>query len=404
MTGRHKPNDGGQAPRLSGAPLDDAGVRRQLARLFGESLFGPWPQLQQDPGAPRKRRRSKRWLVQLLAVLALAAAGFGLHSLVAPGLERQRDNRREQYAQDLKAFYSDGNLEKASQYLQLLREHPSNRQAGDIEPKDAYLDLMVAVDAALYRYFDASPERLRRIRPYLDETGRASPLRQVAHLTILSREERAAKLSEIEELRNDRPDRNELEYLLATAQEYRNDVQSSREAWQRSARAEPAWLGHRFEQAWFELRHDQRPTAQQIASDMAHVDADSPWSKLAASAIGNPKELAVVPTHSDAAVAVPTPVNVYFEKLLSAILAAHHKDVAQARTRLLEAAAAVEYQAPFLFDAFDWCVDENEPGLARELTTIPEWPRDSKVAGSKLQRLSRELPIIQRSYPRSLSP
>ncbi len=402
MTERFNPNAGGRVPR--GSPLDDAEVRQQLARLFGESLFGPWPQVQQDPGTPRKRRPSKRWLVRLLAVFALAALGFGLHSLVAPGLERQHDNRREQYAQDLRAFYGDGNLEKASQYLQLLREHPSNRPVGDLGPKDVYLDLMVAVEAALYRYCDASPERLRRIRPYLDQAGRASPLRQVAYLTILSREERAAKFREIEELRDDRPDRNELEYLLATAQEVRNDVQSSRQSWQRSAKAEPAWLGHRFEQAWFEARHDQLPAAQQIANDMAHVDADSPWAKLAVSVFGLPKGLAFLPTHSDAAVAVPTPVNLHFEKLLSAILAAHRKDIAQARAHLLDAAAAIEYQAPFLFDAFDWCVAENVPELARELTTIPQWPRESKIAGSKLQRLSRVPPIIERSHRRSPPP
>ena len=333
----------------------------------------------------------------------LAAAAFGVRWLVKPGLRHQVDDQRGRYALELKTFLNDGNLERASQFVALVEGQPGSAQKWDIDPKDVRLDLIVSVQAALYRYFDGSPERLRRIGPYLDDTGRASPLRQIANLTVLSREERAARLSVIEGLRNDLPDNNELEYLLASALEYRNDAQLSREAWERSAKLEPAWLGHRFEQAWFELRQDRAPAAQQIAIQMLRVDPDSAWSKLAIDVFAVPKNVVVASIRSDAAAPVATPVEIYFEMLVRGIRAAHRKDIGQAWACLVEAASAIQYQAPFLFDAFDWCIAENEPVLAQELTNMPEWPRNSKVANAKLERLSN-LPPTQRKKPPHRNP
>ena len=397
MTRRNVGDDSGASQRNE-SPIVDERVRQQLARLFGESLFGPWPQLQHDAGKSMQRRRSKRWLWGLSVLVTLAAAVFGMRWLVRPGLRHQVDDQREHYAQELKTFINDGNLERASQFVELVEAQPGSAKKWDIDPKDPHLDLIVSVEAALYRYFDGSPERLRRIGPYLDDTGRASPLRQIANLTLLSREERAAKLSVIEGLRNDLPDNNDLEYLKATALEFRNDAPSCREAWERSARLEPAWLGHRFEQAWFELRQGRAPAAQQIASQMLRVDPDSAWSKLAISIFAVPKNVVVGSIRGDAAAPVATPVEIYFEMLVQGILSAHRKDFAQAWARLIDAASAIQYQAPFLFDAFDWCIAENEPFLAQALTNMPQWPRDSKVANAKLVRL-RNLPPTQRNKP-----
>lgn len=400
---RHNASDVRRGSRPSEPVIEDERVRRQLARLFGESLFGPWPELRQNAGTSRKRRTSKRWLWRLSVIVALLAAAFGVHSLVKPGFKHQVDDQRGHYAQELKTFIGDGNLERAAQFATLVEGQLEGAQKADIDPKDAHLDLIVATQAALYRYYDGSPERLRRILPYLDDTGQASPSRQIAQLTILSREERAARLSVIERLRNDLPDHNELEYLLATALEYRGDTQPSREAWERSAKLEPAWLGHRFEQAWFESRQQRAPAAQQIASQMARVDPDSSWSKLASSTFALPKGVEVASIRGDAAAPVATPVAIHFEMLAQGINAARRNDFVQARNRLMNAAAAIQYQTPFLFDAFDWCIAEDEPGLARELANMPQWPRNSKVASAKLQRLSN-LPPTQRKKPQHLSP
>jgi hypothetical protein len=399
MTTRRNPENG-SPPRVSESPIEDEGVRQQLAELFGKSLFGPWPQLQHDAGKWRQGGRSRRWLWKLSILVTLVAAAFGLHSLVQPGLKHQVDDQRGRCAQELKTFLNDGNLERASQYVPLVEGHAGGEQKRDIDPKDAHLDLIVATEAALYRYYDGSPERLRRILPYLDNSGQASALRKIANLTVLSREERAAKLESLEGLRNDLPDNNELEYLLATALEYKHDAQSSRRAWERSAKLEPAWLGHRFEHAWFELHQDRAPAAQQIASQMLRVDPDSPWSKLAAGAFLLPKNIAVTSIRGDAAAPVATPVEIYVEMLVQGILAASRNDFSRAKERLADAFAAIYYQAPFLFDAFDWCVDENEPALARELSNMPQWPRNSKVAIAKLERLSNLQPI-QRKEPAS---
>ena len=388
MTTRHSPGHEDSELRPSESPIEDEGVRRQLAQLFGESLFGPWPQLRHDAGKSRQGHSSRRWVWKLSIMAALAAAAFGLHSLVQPGLKHQLDDQRGRSAQELKTFISDGNLERASQYLPLVEGHSGGEQRTDIDPKDAHLDLIVATEAALYRYFDGSPERLRRIRPFLDDTVQASPLRQIAKLTVMSRRERAAGLGLLERLRNDLPDNNELEYLLATALENKNDTQSSRQAWEHSANLEPAWLGHRFEQAWFELRQDRAPAAQQIASQMLRVDPDSPWSKLAINIFALPKDVVVASIRGDAAAPLATPVEIHFENLLQGILAARRNDFGQARQLLTNAAAAIQYQPAFLFDAFDWCLNEDEPDLARELTNLPQWPRDSKVAGTKLERFS----------------
>ena len=398
MTRRDASDDGGASQRNE-SPIGDEKVRQQLAQLFGESLFGPWPQLQHDAGKSRQRRSAKRWLWGLSVLMSLAAAAFCVRWLVKPGLRHQGDDQRGHYAQELKTFINDGNLERASQFVALVEGQPGSAQKWDIDPKDVRLDLIVSVQAALYRYFDGSPERLRRIGPYLDDTGRASPLRQIANLTILSREERAAKLRVIEGLRNDLPDNNELEYLLATALEYRNDAQLSREAWERSAKLEPAWLGHRFEQAWFELRQYRAPAAQQIASQMLRVDPDSAWSKLAISIFAPPKTGIAGSIRGDAAAPVATPVEIYFEMLVQGILAARRKDLGQAMERIADAASAIQYQAPFLFDAFDWCIAEEQPVLAQELANMPQWPRNSKVANAKQERLSNLSPTQRKKPP-----
>lgn len=376
---------------VSESPLQSESVRHQLAQLFGEGLFGPWPQLREQAAESWQRRRSPRCVWGLGLMLLLAAGVFVVRWLVQPGLEHQADARREHYVRELRTFLGDGDLERASQFLNLVERHTETEPDAILDAQDPHLDLIVATEAALYRYFDASPARLRRIRPYLEQSTPLSPLRQIAAVTVLSREERAQRIRDLERLRNDMPERTEIDYLLATALEHRGQAQASREAWERSAKLEPAWLGHRLEQAWFELRQERPDAARQIASDMARVDADSPWSKLALEYITLPQEQPSNPDRADAAAPrTVTPVQIHFQKLTQAIVAAGRHEFSRATQGLAEAAAAVQHQAPFLLDAFDWCMGENEPALARELTEMPAWPRGTPVASAKLERFVSE--------------
>lgn len=383
-------------------PIEDAGVQRKLTQLFGESLLGPWPELHTHTSKLPPRRRGKRRIASLLAVLAVTALIVGVHSVVKPKLERQDDPRREQYVQDLTSFFNDGNLEQASQFVKLVRQQ-ANPKEPNLGLKSAELNLVITVQAALYRYFDASPARLQQIQPYLDDARNSSPLREIARMTLLSREERASKLGQLQELYDNRPDRNELNYLVATALESRREVPQSRETWERDAKLQPAWLGHRFEQAWFEARQNRMPAALEIAVEMLHIDPNSHWSLMAAKFFGVPRDV-IAATRSDATAPSDCPVARHFDSLVLAIEAARSNQWAAAGELLKNAAAAVQFAAPFLLDAFDWCDEAGVPDLARELTKAPGWPRDSAVARAKLARLSSKTPSKEGSPARTQKP
>jgi hypothetical protein len=384
------------APKPSDSPIEDQGVRRQLAQLFGESLFGPWPELERNKAGPWRRSASKVWLWRLSIAALVVVVVWGGRALLRSGMKRQVDDHRAGYAQELQSFINDGDLQRAAQFLPLVTAVPGAAAQGSeirsIEAKDPHLDLIVGAEATLYRCYDADPERLRQIRPFLDDSGQASPLRFIASLTVQSREERAAKLPEIERLRNDLPNNNELEYLLATALTVRGDTALAREAWQRSARLGPAWLGHRFEQAWFELHATGKLAAQGIARQMVRIDPDSPWTTLAVVTFELEKNPRAESVRGDAAAPIATPVGIFFDELQQCLAAARRGDSGPAKEHLTRAAAAIHQQPPFLLDAFDWFVVEKQLALARTLTQLPEWPRDSSVATAKLARLPKLAP------------
>lgn len=377
------------------APIADPAVRQQVAQLFGESLFGAWPELERNLLKPRRRRRWRPWFYRIIFVGVLAFGFWGGQRLLQPGLQRQVDDQRGNFATELQSFLSDGDLTRAAQFLPLVRDGeasaaPLAKKPTDhpgIDPKDPHLDLIVGAEATLFRYFDADPERLRRIRPHLEGVGSSSPLRLIARFTILSREERAERLTEIEQLRNDQPNRNELEYLTATALEFRKEEKAAREAWERSERLGPAWLGHRFEQAWFELHQEQQTAAQKVARQILRVDPDSRWSQLAISTFELQNDARGQSVRGDAAAPVVAPVQIHFEKLLQSIAAGRRGDWTLAKEAVAAAAAAARDQPPFLYDAFDWLIAEKLPALARELTLLSAWPSDSPLAAAKLARL-----------------
>ena len=372
-----------------GMPIEDHGVRRQLSQLFGESLFGPWPELHQHSARPQPRRNYGSWALRFFVLACIVAAVVGVRALVRPGFQRQVVDQRGHYAQELKLFIDDGNLERAAQYLPLVQGTTNGTTASKaLDPNDANLELLVTTEAALYRYYDASPERLGKIRRFLDDTGHASPSRQIASLIVASREERAARISTIERLRNDLPNEYELEYLLATALEFQNDPSLSRSAWERSAKVQPAWLGHRFEQAWFEARHSENTKVQEIASQLVATDPDSNWAKLTLDWFELPADAQARVLHGDAGATAPSPVQSHFMLLTRSVQAAHFNRLGEAKELLRQAAAVVQYQAPFLFDVFDWCVAEQLFALAQDLTRMTEWPNDMQIARAKQRRLA----------------
>ncbi|HEY5961025.1 MAG TPA: hypothetical protein VIV60_30925 [Polyangiaceae bacterium] len=392
------------APKGEDVPLADPELNHRLEQMFGASLFGAWPELTQHSPPPRRRLPARgRWLVLALGLL-LGLAVWGSRALLAPGLQRTATNERERYATDLKAFLKDGDLEHAQQYVPLVRKTTTTDSARPIDAKEPELELLVEAEALLYRYHDADPQRVQRIAPALANSSSATGLRssrlRMANLIVASRAERQVRLSELEHLRSELPNENEVEHLLATAREQdalRRSlakeaaeplVQAAREAWSRSAKLGPAWLGHRLEQAWFEQLQAQPEAARRIASQMVRTDPDSVWSKLAIDAFAPPKEPAVVSVRGDAGVFAPTPVQIHYELLQKSLSAQQRGNDVQAQQMLREAMLTIRYQVPFLLDAFDWFLAARQPTLARELAAATEWPHDSQVAAQELGLLA----------------
>lgn len=390
------------------SPLQDPGVKAQLEHLFGGSLFGPWPELGTSGAtsfAPEPRRsRSKQWWLRLALLLSSALVVWAGYALFRPGLQRTADVQRANLAEELRVFVNDGNLERASEFLDLVRGYP-NPQRRVSEPKavkdthsgqpltadDSHLELIVVAEATLYRYFDADPARLQLIRPFLETAASPTPLRQLASLTILSREERSTRIPELERLREQLPNRTEPAYLLATAFEARDDSVRARTAWARSEELGPAWLGHRFEQAWFEWRHTERAAAQKLATQIVRSEPESIWARLAISTFQLEKSSIAASeagTLSDAAAPRLTPVQIHFRALVEAMDAAKRDEQHRAKEQLSVAMASVHNELPFLLDAFDWLLTQRLSSLALAVTELGGWPSDSPVAAGKLRRLS----------------
>ncbi len=366
-------------------------VERQLSRLFGESLLGAWPEVEQKLPRLPLRVPKRRWPMVAGALLVMLVAVLAVTLRQRPELDRTSLERRAHYAEELRTFLQDGELDRASEFVALLRGERMR-----LDPADPHLDRMLRAEAAIYRYSDADPARLARIRPFLvTSPGGASPERLLASLTVLSRGERAERWTWLVGLRTPLGLDPELYHLLATAAEARGELEAAREAWLRSAELGPRWLSHRFEQAEFERRRNNATVAQKIAGQMLRADPDSTWSRLAASEF----EVRMAPVASaddSRRPPTPPPVQVYRGELLGVLHAARGGDQAAARRHLAAAVAAVHGEAPFMLDAFDWLLGAELPGFAEELTRLPAWPRDSEAARRKTARS-----FAQRTVPSS---
>lgn len=366
------------------------GFDRQLAYLFGESLFGSWLDSAQYQSTARTKRRHGSRLRRLAILTLILCVGAGTAWLVRAGLVRRTGEERAHLAHSLSTFLKEGELDRLAQFLTLLRA-PNL----PLDAHDPHLDLIVRGEAALYRYQDADPERLARIRPYLapPSSPSASGQRVLASLTVASRQERADRLAEFESIRQSFDKDPEFHYLLATALEHKGDAKAARLAWNRSFDLGPLWLGQRYEQAWFESRQKQPETVAKLVASLVRVAPESAWTRLASErfAGAQPAEPSVPPGSSPAR---PAPaVEVFHQHLAAALAEVRAGDEVAARHRLGRAMEIVAGQAPFVLDTFDWLMEARALGLARELTGFEAWPRHSQLAEARVARLAEPEPV-----------
>jgi tetratricopeptide (TPR) repeat protein len=364
----------------------DSGFDRQLASLFGESVFGPWLDPGQYLDATRTTRRHGSPFRRLGVLILILGVGAAAGWLVRAGLGRRAIEEREHVARSLATFLKEGELDRVGQFLALLRGPKPT-----LDTHDPHLDLMVRGEAALYRYQDADPARLGRIRPYLSSaaTAPASGQRILASLAVASRQERATRLPELESIRLTFDRDPEFHYLLATALEYKGDVKAARQAWDRAFELGPLWLAHRYEQAWFEARQGNEEAVRKLVGSLLHVAPDSAWARLASEQFAS----ALAADSPAASSARPAPAVALFHQNFALSLAqARATDPVAARRSLGQAIAAVNGQAVFVLDAFDWLIQANATGLARDLTAFEDWPRRSDLAAARVAALAEPEP------------
>jgi tetratricopeptide (TPR) repeat protein len=379
------PDDKQAGRAAAAADRGDSGFDRQLGRLFGDSLFGPWLDPGQYLAATRTTRRHGTPFRRLAIVALVLSIGAAAGWIVRAGLGRRAVEERAHVARSLAAFLGEGELDRAAQFLTLLRGPNAALHA-----HDPHLDLIIRCEAALYRYQDADPARLARIKPYLSfaATGLASAQRILASLAVASRQERAARLDELESIRAACDRDPEFHYLLATALQHKGDVKAAQQAWDRSFELGPLWLAHRYEQAWFEFRQDKQEAVSKLVGSLVRVAPDSAWARLASERFGDARlrESGISPATSSTT-AAPA-VALFHRHFALALVQARAGDPVTARRSLGQAVAAVSGQAPFVFDAFDWLLADKATGLARDLTAFEAWPRHSQLAAARLDRLA----------------
>ena len=215
----------------------------------------------------------------------------------------------------------------------------------------------------------------------------------------------ASQLSALDPFRTELAEDTHYHYLRATALESQGDVAAAREAWNRSAQLGPLWFAHRFEQAAFERRQGKQDAAARIAQAMARADPESAWSELGLTWFG--KQEASVAALAKQSVGVGpgrSAVLVFHAHLWRAMRASERDDPTGARQELESASEAVHGQAAFLFDTFDWILAAKQFGLARALTELASWPKESELGRSQRERLveaEQESDPVPRGRPSS---
>jgi hypothetical protein len=360
-------------PRASNSSV--AHLDRQVGRLYGESLFGPW----QDPTACLSLRRRKRsaWKKRLGVVLVSAAVLTGGFWLTARSRTQRKAQDRAQVAKDVTEFLADGELDRLAQFLAIL-----SPPAEPLQATDPYLDLIVRAEAVLFRYHDASRGRLVRITPHLSVDG-AAPERFIAYLTVSSNAARSASYQALQALQSRFAKDPELWALMATAEEG-HDPAAAQATWNRSFEIGPLWLPHRYQQCLFEARQRNTRALALVCRHMAKVAPDSHWTRLALALRDGskgdlPHELLDGQT---------SPVPQHYEQLA---LVFHHlrtgASSSEVRRTLGRALAVVHDEPAFLLDAFDWLIAVGAQALATDMTSFEAWPRDNPFARARMQAL-----------------
>jgi len=378
------------------ADRGDSGFDRQLASLFGESVFGPWLDPGQYLGATRTTRRHGAPFRRLALLILVLCAGAAAVWIVRVGLSRRTVEDRELVARNLASFLKEGELDRAAQFLTLLRGANA-----PLDAHDAHLDLMIRAEATLYRYQYADRERLARIRPYLSSTATApaSGERILASLAVASRQERAARLTELESIRPAFDRDPEFHYLLATALEYKGDVKAARQAWDRAFELGPLWLAHRYEQAWFEARQGKTEAVSKLVGRLTQVAPESAWTRLAYEQFAGARVARPDGSSAASAASAVPAVALFHQNLARALAQTRAGDPLAGRHSLGQAIAAVNGQAPFVFDAFDWLLEAHAMGLARDLTAFEAWPQHSELAAARVARLAEPEPRVAENRP-----
>jgi hypothetical protein len=347
---------------------------RQLARLFGESLFGPWLDPSEWMPLSGRARKPGAWIrriaIAFLAVVVVAGGAW----LAGYGFYRHEAQERARVAKDVAAFLAEGELERLAQFLAILSPATDQLQA-----TDPYLDLIVQAEAALYRYHDASPARLERVSRFLAADD-GFPRRFVARMTVASLAERSAAYPRLSKLPSSLAADPEIWALLASVEEGRNVV-AARRSWERAFEAGPLWLPHRYQQCLFEARQGRTDRVARLVNHMVKVDPDSPWTHLAQSLRARSPVSALGAT-------APA-VAQHHQQLALVFEGAHPGEVSAARRQALgRALDAVQGGAPFVLDVFDRLMAVHAKDLAAEMTSYEAWPRDNPFAQARLEGLS----------------
>lgn len=371
------PPPGPTPPKPLTATTTDPSLAPQLARLYGESLFGAWQDPLESIEANRRGHKRGRWGLRLsvaLILLAVAAAGTWVYRR---GLARRAEQDRAQVAKDVATFLADGELDRLAQYVAILQP-PTE----PLEVTNPYLDLVVSAEAALYRYQDAAPARRARIAPHVaSETG--TPARTLARMTVASQPERAQAWEKLVSLGSSLDKNPEYHTVMATVSEQRGDIKAARAAWERSAQAGPLWLPHRYQQCAFEVRQRNAAAAARIAEHMAKVAPESAWTRMALRHCAT-----TLPAPTGTTVSQdPSAVARYQDELVQVFPSLTSRNLASARPALGRALAAVHGESPFVLDAFAALVAAKATDLATEMTSYEVWPRDNGWGRTKAMEL-----------------
>ncbi len=204
-------------------PSDASDLHNKISILFGASLFDTTVAPRANGSRVAKLPTKGSWGVRIIVVSVALVVLTMTVWLIGTGASSQTTNDRARVAVDMFGFLKNGELSRASQFLSILTS-----SSDSLDPLDPHLDLVLRVEAFLYRYYDADVQRLRRVQPYLaiSSVSRSSPQRIVAGLDLLSHQELVLHLPLLKEIGAVLAQDPEYYHLLAIALERSGEVEA----------------------------------------------------------------------------------------------------------------------------------------------------------------------------------